>query len=138
VSESSPSTRCPCSVTPSRTAYLPNLTNLPKPGTASCHVEHIRNLITIVKQRWARLVLGCISTQMTRVPSAGRRCRHLVAWEGVGEDTEWSYTACLLIISQNASRKNPSQPNNENVVESGFVSTLSGAGLYPPICDNTK
>jgi hypothetical protein len=30
---------------------------------------------------------------------------HLVAWEGVGEDTEESYSACLLEISQNASRK---------------------------------
>jgi hypothetical protein len=30
---------------------------------------------------------------------------HLVAWEGVGEDTERSYSACLREISQNASRE---------------------------------
>jgi hypothetical protein len=31
--------------------------------------------------------------------------KELVAWEGVGEDTEKSYSACLPKISQNASRK---------------------------------
>jgi hypothetical protein len=30
---------------------------------------------------------------------------HLVAWEGVEEDTEMSYSACLGEISQNASKK---------------------------------
>jgi hypothetical protein len=30
---------------------------------------------------------------------------HLVAWEGVGEDTERSYFAYLRKISQNASRR---------------------------------
>jgi hypothetical protein len=30
---------------------------------------------------------------------------HPVAWEGVGEDTVMSYSACLRKISQNASRK---------------------------------
>jgi hypothetical protein len=30
---------------------------------------------------------------------------HLVAWEGVEEDTERSYSACLGEISQNASKK---------------------------------
>jgi hypothetical protein len=29
---------------------------------------------------------------------------HLGAWEGVGEDTERNYSACLCGISQNASR----------------------------------
>ena len=32
-----------------------------------------------------------------------------MAWEGMGEDTERSYSACLREISQNASRKKTGQ-----------------------------
>jgi hypothetical protein len=50
--------------------------------------------------------------------------QHLEAWEGVGKDTKRSYSASLCKISQNASRKKPTQ---------GLLLYLSGTlmkGLY--------
>jgi hypothetical protein len=35
---------------------------------------------------------------------------HLVACEGFGKDTEWSYSACLCKISQNVSSRKKKDP----------------------------
>jgi hypothetical protein len=46
---------------------------------------------------------------MTNTPDVHRCCYkvlpHLVAWKGVGKDTERCYSACLREITQNAARK---------------------------------
>jgi hypothetical protein len=62
--------------------------------------------ITEVKQRWAWLVLGWVTAQMTSSPGAVKTCNpHLLAWECVREDTVRSYSACLREISQNTLEK---------------------------------
>jgi hypothetical protein len=42
---------------------------------------------------------------------------HLVAWAGVGKDTERSYFACLGKISQNVSRKKMPNVNHRYKVD---------------------
>jgi hypothetical protein len=50
--------------------------------TAFCHVGHTgTHLITKVKQRWAQLVLGWGTAQMTSMPGAVRRCTRIL-WPG--------------------------------------------------------
>jgi hypothetical protein len=39
------------------------------------------HLITEVKQRWARILLGVVTTQMTSMPGAVRRCTRIL-WPG--------------------------------------------------------
>jgi hypothetical protein len=69
-----------------------------------CLVGHTgTHLISKVKQRWTRIVLGWVTTQMTSMLSAVRRWT-VVAWEVVVEDPERSYSTCLREISKNASR----------------------------------
>jgi hypothetical protein len=41
--------------------------------TASCHLGHT-HLITEVKQRWARIVVGWVPTQIPGLPGAVIRC----------------------------------------------------------------
>jgi hypothetical protein len=46
---------------------------------ASCHVAHTGNyFINKVKQRWARLVLGWVTAQITSMLGAVRRCTHIL------------------------------------------------------------
>jgi hypothetical protein len=69
------------------------------------------HLITEVKQRCARIVHDWVTAQMTSM--VGPFCKvypHLEAWEGVGEDTETSYPACLSEILQKASKCCPKLP----------------------------
>jgi hypothetical protein len=58
---------------------------VPKKRTASYHVGHTTNLITKVKQHWARLVLGWVTAQMTSRPGAVRRCTRIL-WPGKGSE----------------------------------------------------
>jgi hypothetical protein len=49
--------------------------NVLKVSTDACQVRHIgTHSITKVNQRWAQIVLGWVTTQMTRTPGAVRRC----------------------------------------------------------------
>jgi hypothetical protein len=73
---------------------------------------------------------------MTSMPVCQKA--YLVAWEGVGKDTERRYSACLREISQNTSRKKPCKRTlpealRENV---GLIHSLSAlavmiSGLNP-------
>jgi hypothetical protein len=52
---------------------MSNLTN----GVLPRWTYRYTYLVTKVNQRWARLVLGCVTTQMTRTPSDVRRCSRI-------------------------------------------------------------
>jgi hypothetical protein len=59
-------------------------------GTASCHFGHTgTHLMTEVKQRWARLVLGWVTTQMKSMLGAVRSCTR---YSGLTELLPISYT----------------------------------------------
>jgi hypothetical protein len=54
----------------------------------SCHVGHTgTHLNTKVKQRWARLAHGCVTTQMPSMPDAVRRCTHILRTGKASEKT---------------------------------------------------
>jgi hexokinase len=52
---------------------------------------------------------------------------HLVAWEGVGEDTKKSYSACVREIPQNSSRIKNATQNAHNLM---LASVRTAANIY--------
>jgi hypothetical protein len=65
---------------PSRT--IPATDTLAINRTASCHRGHTSyHLITKVKQRWARIVLHWVTTQMTSTTGAVKTCNRIL-WPG--------------------------------------------------------
>jgi hypothetical protein len=64
-------------------------------------------LITEVKQRWARLVLGGVTTQMTSMPGAVRRCTRILRPGKASEKTPRGVisTVCVKICNTPQEKK---------------------------------
>jgi hypothetical protein len=74
-------------------------------GPSSYHVRHTTtHLITEVKQRWARIVLGWVTTQMTSTRDALRMCARIL-WPGKASKKilRKVIPPCFCEKSQNAS-----------------------------------
>jgi hypothetical protein len=72
-------------------------------GTASCRFGHTGT--HWITKGWASLVLGWVIPNYRHAGCCSKVYPQIVAWEGVGEDTERSYSNCLCKISHTPKEK---------------------------------